>query len=352
MKRSRLYAAGWLSAIASLVVPTVAVSQETFIPPSASPFGTPSITKLPEAPPDTHKPDLPGPTDMPDPGPRGPKDPGIDLAFGAYQRGFYTTAMREAMKRLGANPNDGPAMTLIGELYTQGLGVKADKIEAARWYALAAKAGDPQAMFELGIARMKGEGVSQDREGAREMFVEAGAHDNAGALFYLGLMALQGTGVVPDSKAAAAYFQRSAGLGFAEAQYALGLMYREGNGVPQDDAKAATLIKAAADNDNIAAMVDYGIMVFNGVGVVKSETVAARYFLKAAGRNNPVAQDRAARLYVAGRGVKLDVVEGMKWHILSSSAGLKDTWLDDEMRKLTPEQREAVDRAVRQYIGS
>ena len=222
-------------------------------------------------------------------------------------------------------------------------------------------------MFELGIARLMGVGVSQDRDAAKALFTRAGAGNNAGALFYLGVMALQGNDQTSDGKAsagkapdprtadpgtAAGFFKRSAELAYPEAQYALGLMYRQGNGVDPDDARAAALIKASADNDNIAAMVDYGIMVFNGVGTPRDEAAAARYFVKAAARNNPVAQDRAARLYVAGRGVKKDLVEGMKWHVLSNSAGLKDPWLDDEMRKLSPAEREAVDRAVRHYVGS
>src|SRR5947209_15060006 len=57
--------------------------------------------------------------------PRKPKsgDPPGDLAFGAYQRGYYLTALREAEKRLSANPRDAPAMTLIGEIYHDGLAV-------------------------------------------------------------------------------------------------------------------------------------------------------------------------------------------------------------------------------------
>ncbi len=36
----------------------------------------------------------------------------VDLAFGAYQRGFYETALKEAMKRVAANKHDSVAMTL------------------------------------------------------------------------------------------------------------------------------------------------------------------------------------------------------------------------------------------------
>ena len=99
-------------------------------------------------------------------------------------------------------------------------------------------------------------------------------------------------------------------------------------------------------------MIEFAIMQFNGVGVPKDEAAAAKLFIKAAGHNNPVAQDRAARLYVAGRGVPKNIVEGMKWHLLAKSAGLKDDWLDGEEAKMTNEDRIAVDQAIRRYTGS
>ena len=328
----------------------VALAQETLIPTSPSAFGSPSISTPPRLDVDPNRPTLPSPADLPPNHAASPPD--ADLAFGAYQRGFYSTAMQEAMKRVKRNPADGPAMTLVAELYQQGLGVEPSVTEAARWFALAADAGDPQGMFELGLMRMKGEGMKADRDGAKDMFLKAAAQDHAGAQFYLGVMALQNNGVAPDYNAAAAYFERAAALGNVEAQYAMALIFRNGTGRPKDDAKAAELMKQAADNDNTAAEVEYGIMLFNGVGTPRNETAAARYFIKAAGHNNPVAQDRAARLYVAGRGVKKDVVEGMKWHMLSRAAGLQDAWLDTEMNKLTQDQRSAVELAVRRYVGS
>ncbi len=93
-------------------------------------------------------------------------------------------------------------------------------------------------------------------------------------------------------------------------------------------------------------------MLFNGIGVARDEAGAARYFLKAAAHNNAVAQNRAARLLVAGRGVKQDVIEGMKWHLLARATGLQDEWLDSQLNLLTPLQRAAVDAAVKQYVGS
>ena len=106
-----------------------------------------------------------------------------DIAFAAYQRGYYVTAMREAMKRIEADPGDGPAMTLIGELYLQGLGVRRDATEAARWYKLAAERSDRQAIFALGIAKLKGEGVhSGSRRRGRAFRTGGGAKPSRRAL--------------------------------------------------------------------------------------------------------------------------------------------------------------------------
>ena len=58
----------------------------------------------------------------PAPNPATSADQGnIDLAYGAFQRGHYLTAFNEASKR--AQQNDPAAMTLLGEIYAQGLGV-------------------------------------------------------------------------------------------------------------------------------------------------------------------------------------------------------------------------------------
>ncbi len=275
----------------------------------------------------------------------------VDLAFGAFQRGFYETALKEAMKRLATNKHDGAAMTLIGELYNGGLGVKADYAEAARWYAAAAAEGDVEAAFALGVAKLQGKGVPKDMAGAADLFRKAAAKNHSGALYNLGMMELQKTGAAPDFKKAADYFGRAADLNFSDAAYALAILYRSGRGVARDDKVAALWMSRAAKENNLPAEVEYAIMLFNGVGVGKDEKAAATLFLKAAAYNNPVAQNRVARLLVAGRGIEQNLVEAMKWHILARAAGEKDPWLDDVLNKLTPEQKKAVQAAVHQYVG-
>ena len=64
--------------------------------------------------------------------------------------GLYLTAFLAATERLEDDPADAPAMTLIGELYRDGLGLPRDLERAREWYALAAGLGDPHAEFALG----------------------------------------------------------------------------------------------------------------------------------------------------------------------------------------------------------
>src|SRR5690606_39847070 len=49
---------------------------------------------------------------------------GVDEAFGAYQRGYYLTALELALPR--AENGDPYAQTLVAEIYANGLGVAED----------------------------------------------------------------------------------------------------------------------------------------------------------------------------------------------------------------------------------
>jgi TPR repeat protein len=239
-------------------------------------------------------------------------------------------------------------MTLVGEIYHDGLAIRRDDEEAVRWWRLGASFGDPQAAYEYGVALLAGSGVKADKAAARDSFLQAAGKGNLGALYNLGVLALQG---VPDGKpdfaAAADYFRRAAEAGDGNSAYSYGVLLREGKGVPLDTDKAAFWLKRASDEGIIAGQVEYAIMLFNGVGVVKDEAGAAKIFRLAAGRRNPIAQNRLAHLYVTGRGVPKDIVRAALWGGLAKAAGLKDDKLDKEIGKLTPEQVGQVNELAR-----
>ena len=278
-----------------------------------------------------------------------PGGPAPDQAFGAYQRGYFVTALREAEKRIAADPKDAAAMTLIGEIYRDGLAVKQDFGEAARWYRLASALGDPAAQFELGVLLLDGApGVARDRAGAEAQFEKAAAKGHASSLYNLGVLAIDvEPGAKPDFAKAAAYFKRAAEAGDGNAAYSYGVQLREGKGVALDIGESAKWLKRAADAGIIAGQVEYAIMLFNGVGVERDEITAAHMFLIAAARRNPIAANRLAHLYVAGRGVPHDLVQAALWYGLAKAAGLEDAELDKATAGLTPEQLQQVAKLTR-----
>lgn len=322
-------------ATAPAAPPAVAgpTAPSTTAAPSQPPILTPSIAEPP-----------PGATDAE------VRSRDADPAYGAYQRGFYRTALNDAQKRLAADPDNAASLTLLGQLYTEGVAVKRDLSRASDYFRRAAARGDANAAFSLGVNLLEGQGVAVDRVAAQKQFQAAATKNHPGALYNLGVLMVESQ-AAPDFPKAIAFFKRASDAGSADAAYSLGVLYRQGRGVGRDDSEALTWFRKAADENNVPAMIEFAIMAFNGQGMKADEALAARYFLKAAQRNNPVAQNRAARLLVAGRGIAPDMVEGMKWHLLARSAGVGDAWLDGRLATLTTAQRTAVEDAVRRYTG-
>lgn len=293
----------------------------------------------------------PAPTEAPAAAPPAPpavQQGPVDVAFGAYQRGLFLTAFREATQRIATDPADSAAMTLLGELYAQGLGVTQDWAKAADWYRLAAARGDPQAAYALGMILFDGRTATRDPAAARRLF-ESAAEAVPAAAYILGGVLLRENKADSDRRAVA-LFRRAAAASDIDGQYALAVMLREGRGTARDPVEAALWMGRAAAGRNVSAQVEYGIMLFNGDGVSKDEMAAARMFLRAAEQGNPIGQNRVARIYAAGRGLPRDLVEAARWHILAGRQGMTDPWLDDAVRGLSPADREKAERAALRWL--
>ena len=103
-------------------------------------------------------------------GPRVPRDE----AYGAFQRGYYLTALQLALPR--AENGDAAAQTLIATIYADGLGIRQNLATASSWYALASDNGDVLATFELAMLNQDGRGVPQDRAARRRAFRQGRRH--------------------------------------------------------------------------------------------------------------------------------------------------------------------------------
>ena len=99
-------------------------------------------------------------------------------------------------------------------------------------------------------------------------------------------------------------------------------------------------------------MVEYAIAQFNGTDVDKNEAAAAKLFLNAARRGSAIAQDRLARILMAGRAMPADATEAVKWHIVAKAGGASDPELDAFAGKQTQQVRDAAEAAAKKWLST
>jgi TPR repeat protein len=259
----------------------------------------------------------------------------VDVAFGAFQRGYYLTALELALPR--AREGNAPAQTLIAQIYANGLGVPQNMATAASWYQLASKNGDPLATFELAMLYQTGDGVERDRKRAAELFRTAADGGNIMAKYNLGLLYVEGVYAEPSLTKAAELIGEAADGGVAEARYDYAGMLMEGAGVAPNPAAAAEQLRLAAEDGLVAAQIEYATMLYLGRGVTADRTLSAQWYQRAADAGNAVAQNRYAKLLAAGEGVLADPETAVMYRALARRQGMKDPQLDELLDGTPPE---------------
>ena len=266
-------------------------------------------------------------------------------AFGAFQRGFYLTAMELALPR--AQLGDPAAQTLVAELFAAGLGVARDMDDAAFWYAQAAESGDASAQFKYGVMLLEGRHVKADPARAEELMKKAADAGNAFAQFNHAQALVSKKPGDAGILEALPYFEKAAEQGVPDAQYALAQIYSNTVGVPDEKrALARDYMEKAARAGFDTAQLDYAMWLIDGIGGPKDYENGFRWMKVAATRGNVVAQNRMAVLHINAIGTLGDPVEAAKWYILSRRAGYDDRSLDDFYQGLTEEeQKQAIEAA-------
>jgi uncharacterized protein len=313
-----------------LVIPLPASAQNPipFVPPPQAPAARPT---------ERQGQDLPQPVFRPSTR-FGAPDPNVDAAYGAYQAGHFASAFRMATERIAANAQDAAAMTLLGELISQGLATRQDNRRAAEWYRLAADRGDMNAQFALGMLHLEGRGVERDEARAKALLQQAADKGHGAASLNLALPLLVAGDAASLGKAVA-LLRRAADAEVGDAQHALAVLMIEGRGVPKDIEAGADMMARAASNGSLAGEVEFAILQFAGRGIGRDERAAARGFARAAARGNAIAQNRLARILFQGRWLPQDRVAAGGWHLAARAQGLADADLDADLERLSPEDR-------------
>ena len=295
-------------------------------------------------------PQLPAPISGPDANVAGPSVDSSsrtspDFAYGAFQRGYYLTALEMALPR--AEIGDPAAQTLIAELLWKGLGIARNRKKAANWYRFAAKGGGRAAQFHYGNLLLQGEFVEQDLKLGEDYLRKAADAGHPRAQFNLAQIFTSRRPTWSGFKSALPYYQAAANAGIADAQYALANIYAEAKGVNfADDAKARTWLKKSALGGLDTAQVEYGVWLANGRGGDSDKVQAKFWFTRAAVQGNVVAQNRLARIHAFADEENPDLIRAGAWYVISRRAGFSDSELD-RMFQALPEidKKRAIEAA-------
>ena len=121
-----------------------------------------------------------------------PASAGYDEGAAAFIRGDYDVAWKEWLT-LGERGHQS-AQYNLGVLYSIGLGVDQDDVEASKWFRRAADRGLPAAQMRLGTAYLEGKGVPEDLKEAYFWFTLAATHFSLGEQHEQAVAARESTG--------------------------------------------------------------------------------------------------------------------------------------------------------------
>ncbi len=264
----------------------------------------------------------------------GPQIP-VDLAYGAFQRGYYITALGLALER--AEKNDAAAQTLIAIIYANGLGVAQNMALAASWYDIASKNGDLSATFELALLYQSGTGLPKNRQLAAQMFQKAADQGHREAMYNLALLHVEGIYAEPSIILAFELMGKAADAGLSEAQYDYGIMLLQGAGSAPNPRLGAHYVGLAAEAGLIDAQVEYATLLYLGKAIEQNREQAFLWYETAANGGSAVAQNRLAKLLAVGEGTNLDLQTAAMWRSLAQRQGLNDPQLDRLLVSIAPE---------------
>lgn len=260
-----------------------------------------------------------------------------DVAYAAYQRGYYLTALRLATPLAEAgNP---ASQTLVAEIYSRGLGVKPDIAKAMEWYEKASERNVPEATFQLAMILLDGGPEIRDRERAYTLMKKAADQGHRLAQFNYAQMAIARIPGQRGYAEAVPYLEKAATAGLPEAQYAMAQVRTEGlDGKSINGKEAREWLEKAAQQGFDTAQIELGTWLVDHSGTAAGQAEGFGWLMRAASAGNPAAQNRVAKLYRAGVGVEPDRIQAAKWYLRARRAGLIDPIMEDQLDGMTEEE--------------
>ena len=134
----------------------------------------------------------------------------------AYDAGDFDTAM--AVWAPAAESGDAGSQYGMGLLYSEGIVVPMDDIQALKWFGLAADQGHGEAQYKLGIMHANGWGVPMSETEAMKWYLLASENGVTAAQVSLGTMYQNGFSVEQNKVEALKWFTIAVKLGNEDAR--------------------------------------------------------------------------------------------------------------------------------------
>ena len=219
-----------------------------------------------------------------------------DKALAADDLGFPSRAFALALP--AAKRGDAVAMWKLGRLYREGRGTPQDDLEADAW-----------------LQKARAAAVSTTQQGHLGK-ADDGHGELPGALFVLGSLGETIEGKRDwDPGRDVPWLRKAAAYGYAPAETELGIILldvekRDSNNLAPE---AVSLLRRAADADCIPAQVNLGFLFMAGRGVKQDYKEALRWYTRAAQAGSPYAQAYLAQMFSEGLGVPKDQAQADSW---------------------------------------
>jgi TPR repeat protein len=199
--------------------------------------------------------------------------------------------------RQAADNGSESAQALLGRMYVEGLGVRADVPRGLALLAKQEKEKLPDAYNELGnLYRSEKSGMT-DKAKAAEYFRHGAELGQREAAKSLAVMLHTAEGIPRDLPQAIRYYELAVKSGYPDAMNNLAEIYRQGQGeIPRDIDKAITLLRRAAQMGHTFAMVNLADYYEFNPPAEKADFLPLVYYLLASKYGEHEAKDGLARM--------------------------------------------------------
>ena len=257
-----------------------------------------------------------------------------DVAFGAFQRGYYLEAFKEASRR-ASEQGDPVAMTLARRALRQRLRRREGREEGARLVLARGRPRRPAGDLRARDVPLRRARRPQDQAEAAALLDKAAKLGHVAAAYNLALLYLEGQQVRAGHRARRRAVARRGRCrqprGAIRARDALqGRQRRRRRTRPRPRSCSAPPRAAAMSRPRSNTR----SRCSTAPASRRTKAPPPRCSARPPCKGNAVAQNRLARILATGRGLPADPVAATKWHTIAKAGGASDIWLENYMQTI------------------